>query len=117
MTVDREGERVAEPELTHHLFHFVLPRQVVRPHPRFRLFATQNPPGAYGGRKPLSRAFRNRFLEIDVGAIPAEEMEQILAQRSGQPPSYCRLLVQVSFQDLDPSEPSTLTPLTLHCDE
>ena len=27
----------------------------------FALFATQNPPGIYGGRKPLSRAFRNRF--------------------------------------------------------
>lgn len=34
--------------------------EIVRPAPGFFLFATQNPPGAYGGRKPLSRAFRNR---------------------------------------------------------
>ena len=27
----------------------------------FRLFGTQNPAGQYGGRKVLSRAFRNRF--------------------------------------------------------
>ena len=37
--------------------------EIVRPHPNFRLFATQNPYGAYGGRKPLSRAFRNRFVD------------------------------------------------------
>lgn len=34
-------------------------REAVRPHPHFMLFATQNPSGgAYGGRRPLSRAFR-----------------------------------------------------------
>lgn len=33
-------------------------QEVVRPHPHFMLFATQNPPGTYAGRKPLSRAFR-----------------------------------------------------------
>ena len=34
-------------------------REVVRPHPHFMLFATQNPAGTvYGGRRPLSRAFR-----------------------------------------------------------
>ncbi|MCL4420062.1 AAA family ATPase [Patescibacteria group bacterium] len=37
-------------------------QQVIVPHPHFMLFATQNPPGLYGGRKILSRAFRNRFL-------------------------------------------------------
>lgn len=39
-------------------------QETIKPHPSFRLFATQNPPGAYGGRKPLSRAFRNRFMEV-----------------------------------------------------
>ena len=39
-------------------------QEIVKPHPNFRLFATQNPPGMYGGRKILSRAFRNRFLEL-----------------------------------------------------
>ncbi len=39
--------------------------QVVKPHAHFMLFATQNPAGgAYGGRKVMSRAFRNRFLEV-----------------------------------------------------
>lgn len=33
-------------------------QEVVRPHPHFMLFATQNPPGLYAGRKALSRAFR-----------------------------------------------------------
>ena len=45
------------------------------------LFATQNPPGVYGGRKVLSRAFRNRFLELHVGDIPDEELVTILQQR------------------------------------
>jgi midasin len=40
--------------------------RVLRPHPNFLLFATQNPPGIYGGRKVLSRAFRNRFVELHV---------------------------------------------------
>lgn len=41
-------------------------QETVKPHPQFMLFATQNPPGLYGGRKVLSRAFRNRFVEMHV---------------------------------------------------
>jgi midasin len=26
-------------------------QQIIKPHPHFMLFATQNPPGIYGGRK------------------------------------------------------------------
>ena len=37
-------------------------RRRLRPHPHFMLFATQNPPGAYGGRKQLSRAFQVPML-------------------------------------------------------
>eukprot|EP00198_Chlamydomonas_reinhardtii_P014222 XP_001703559.1 predicted protein [Chlamydomonas reinhardtii] len=45
--------------------------EVVKPHPHFMLFATQNPPGgAYAGRKVLSRAFRSRFLELHIDDIP-----------------------------------------------
>lgn len=40
--------------------------ETIRPHEHFMLFATQNPPGSYGGRKVLSRAFRNRFVELQV---------------------------------------------------
>lgn len=68
---------------------------VVKPHPNFRLFATQNPAGAYGGRKPLSRAFRNRFVEIHMADIPENEMTIILERRCGCPPSHAKLLVKV----------------------
>lgn len=47
----------------------------------FMLFATQNPPGFYGGRKMLSRAFRNRFVEIHVDEIPETELSTILLER------------------------------------
>ena len=46
-------------------------QETVRPHKNFMLFATQNPVGQYGGRKQLSRAFRNRFLELHFSDIPS----------------------------------------------
>ncbi|KAL7554496.1 hypothetical protein ACHAWF_017951, partial [Thalassiosira exigua] len=69
--------------------------EVIKPHENFRLFATQNPAGAYGGRKPLSRAFRNRFVEIHTSDIPEDEMITILERRCGCPPSHAKLLVKV----------------------
>ena len=69
--------------------------EVVKPHPNFCLFATQNPSGAYGGRKPLSRAFRNRFVEIHMGEIPEQEMITILEQRCKCPTSHAKLLVKI----------------------
>ncbi|XP_057850180.2 midasin isoform X2 [Cryptomeria japonica] len=66
-----------------------------KPHPHFMLFATQNPPGTYGGRKVLSRAFRNRFLELHVDDIPAEELCMILEKRCEVPPSYASKMVEV----------------------
>ncbi len=70
-------------------------QQVVRPHRNFMLFATQNPPGMYGGRKVLSRAFRNRFLELHFDDIPEEELETILRERSQMAPSFCARIVAV----------------------
>ncbi|KAI9498450.1 P-loop containing nucleoside triphosphate hydrolase protein [Zychaea mexicana] len=70
-------------------------QEVVKPHPHFMLFATQNPAGLYGGRKALSRAFRNRFLELHFDDIPQDELEMILSQRCQIAPSYCKKLVQV----------------------
>ncbi|KAJ3293693.1 AAA ATPase midasin [Borealophlyctis nickersoniae] len=70
-------------------------QEVVRPHPHFMLFATQNPAGQYGGRKQLSRAFRNRFLELHFSDIPEEELETILGQRCKIPLSYAKKLVAV----------------------
>ena len=70
-------------------------QQVIRPHENFMLFATQNPPGMYGGRKALSRAFRNRFLELHFDDIPEDELEVILRERSQIAPSFCSRIVAV----------------------
>lgn len=74
-------------------------QEVVRPHPQFMLFATQNPPGLYAGRKVLSRAFRNRFLEVHFEDVPQAELETILCQRCRIAPSYASRIVLV-FQEL-----------------
>jgi midasin len=68
-------------------------RATVRPAPGFMLFATQNPAGGYGGRKPLSRALRTRFLELDVGDLPDGELATVVATRCGVPPSHAGRLV------------------------
>ncbi|KAG8823439.1 hypothetical protein FRC19_003943 [Serendipita sp. 401] len=73
--------------------------EVVTPHQNFMLFATQNPPGLYGGRKKLSRAFRNRFLEVHFQDVPQPELEQIIRERCGIAPSYAQRIVSV-FQEL-----------------
>lgn len=70
-------------------------QQLIRPHENFMLFATQNPPGMYGGRKALSRAFRNRFLELHFDDIPEDELEVILRERSQIAPSFCSKIVAV----------------------
>ena len=74
-------------------------QEIVRPQENFMLFATQNPAGLYGGRKVLSRAFRNRFLELHFDDIPENELETILQQRSkNTAPSDCKRIVTVYKQ-------------------
>ncbi|KAF9424906.1 hypothetical protein HW555_000207 [Spodoptera exigua] len=70
-------------------------QQVVKADPNFMLFATQNPPGLYGGRKMLSRAFRNRFVELHFDEIPKNELETILHQRCHVPPAYSKKMIAV----------------------
>ncbi|GAB1601935.1 midasin-like [Argonauta hians] len=70
-------------------------QEMVKAHSKFMLFATQNPPGHYGGRKALSRAFRNRFVELHFDEIPSDELETILSQRCDIPLSYAKKLVKV----------------------
>ncbi|KAH6793247.1 hypothetical protein C2S52_003724 [Perilla frutescens var. hirtella] len=70
-------------------------QETIRAHPDFMLFATQNPPGFYAGRKMLSRAFRNRFVEIHVDEIPLEELSIILKDRCKVPGSYAKKMVNV----------------------
>lgn len=70
-------------------------QETVRPHDDFMLFATQNPAGLYGGRKVLSRAFRNRFLELHFDDIPIEELTEILHRRTMIPETWCKRIVKV----------------------
>lgn len=70
-------------------------QETIRPHPKFMLFATQNPPTFYGGRKMLSRAFRNRFIEIHVDEIPEDELSTIIEKRCKIPESYAKKMVEV----------------------
>ncbi|ESZ93228.1 hypothetical protein SBOR_6384 [Sclerotinia borealis F-4128] len=82
-------------------------QEIVRPHENFMLFATQNPPGLYGGRKTLSRAFRNRFLELHFDDIPEDELDFILEKRSQKvAPSDCRRIVAV-YKELSRLRQST----------
>ena len=82
-------------------------QEIVKPHENFRLFATQNPPGMYGGRKVLSRAFRNRFLELHFDDIPEDELEFILQKRSRYTsPSDCKRIVSV-YRELSTLRQST----------
>ncbi|CAJ1345251.1 unnamed protein product, partial [Effrenium voratum] len=72
----------------------------VKPHEEFMVFATQNPAGAnYGGRKSLSRAFRNRFTELFVSELPMEELAVVLHKRCQVPPSYVKVMLAV-YADL-----------------
>ncbi|KAF8819023.1 ATPase family associated with various cellular activities (AAA) subfamily protein, partial [Cardiosporidium cionae] len=69
---------------------------VIHAHEDFMIFATQNPAGgAYGGRKALSKAFRNRFIELFVDELPSNELEVILTQRCVVAPSRCASMLKV----------------------
>lgn len=74
-------------------------QECVRAHPNFMLFATQNPAGGrYGGRKPLSRALRNRFVELYLDPLPSEDLKEILVQRCHIPATRAAKLVQAMIQ-------------------
>lgn len=68
-------------------------QKLIKAHSNFMLFATQNPPGLYGGRKTLSRAFKNRFIELHFGEIPQLELETILEKRCLIPKSHAKKMV------------------------
>lgn len=79
---------------------------LVKAHSNFMLFATQNPPGLYGGRKTLSRAFKNRFIELHFSDIPREELEIILEKRCLIPSSYAKKMV-MCMSDLQKNRKTT----------
>jgi len=60
-------------------------QKVVKAHPNFRIFATQNPTEGYGGRKELSEAFKNRFILINVNEVPLDELVEILIHKCQMP--------------------------------
>ncbi|CAF3764108.1 unnamed protein product [Adineta steineri] len=69
--------------------------ELINAHERFQLFATQNPAGEqYAGRKRLSRAFRNRFIELHFDNLPQDELEIIIEKKCQLPKSYSKLLIQ-----------------------
>ncbi|XP_046844513.1 midasin-like isoform X2 [Xenia sp. Carnegie-2017] len=73
-------------------------QETIKAHSKFMLFATQNPPGQYGGRKVLSRAFRNRFVELHFEELPSNELETILHKRCHLPLSYSKTLVKIMLE-------------------
>lgn len=56
----------------------------------------------------LSRAFRNRFVELHFDEIPAPELEIILHKRCDMPLSYCKKMVSV-MTDLQVSSAKMVT--------
>jgi midasin (ATPase involved in ribosome maturation) len=72
--------------------------EIVKPVEGFFLFATQNPAGIYGGRKPLSLAFRNRFIEIDIPDLPNKEIEDIITKSCIIAPKFSTMLVKVMIE-------------------
>ncbi|KAK2951167.1 putative ribosome export associated1 [Blattamonas nauphoetae] len=70
--------------------------ELIKAHPHFMLFATQNPAGGqYGGRKMLSRALRNRFVEIRFDSLPNNELSSIINLRTGLAPRTCDSLIPI----------------------
>ena len=69
--------------------------KLVKAHPQFMLFGTQNPAGSYSGRKILSRAFRDRFVQISFDQIPEDELKIILSKRCQLPASYSTKIIEV----------------------
>lgn len=67
----------------------------VRPAHGFMLFATQNPPGLYGGRKEFSQAFRGRFIEVHVDELSDSDLRTILLKRTGLPVSFADSMISV----------------------
>ena len=74
-------------------------QEVIKAHPKFRLFATQNPTEGYGGRKELSEAFKNRFIILHAEEIPHKELSTIVHKRCGIAESHAKILVKI-MQDL-----------------
>ena len=74
---------------------FIPEKQIhIKTHENFRLFATQNPIHD-SGRNELSKAFKNRFIQIYFDEISEEDLEKIILKRCSIAPSFCKKLLKV----------------------
>ena len=69
--------------------------ELLKAHADFRLFATQNPAGLYGGRKVLSKAFVNRFVVFHVEDLPVEELSEVISRRCEVAKSHAERMIDV----------------------
>lgn len=67
--------------------------EVVRPHPSFRIFATQNI--NYSGRQGLAKSLRNRFVEVFFFEKDENELREIIEKRCRLPAGFSRLMMTV----------------------
>lgn len=63
----------------------------------------------------LSRAFRNRFVELHFQEIPAQELEIILHQRCEIPLSYSKKMVAVLHELQNMRRSSNVFQVRLQC--
>ena len=70
-------------------------QETITAHERFQLFATQNPPGLYGGRKVLSKAFVNRFIVFHVDDLPTGELQEVIERRCALPATNAEKMIAV----------------------
>eukprot|EP00371_Babesia_bovis_P002713 XP_001611360.1 ATPase associated with various cellular activities (AAA) family protein [Babesia bovis T2Bo] len=74
--------------------------ETIKSHPEFMIFATQNPANSiYGGRKQLSKAFCNRFVQLYIDCLDSVDLQQVLHQRCLIPLSRAERIVS-TFQAL-----------------
>ncbi|GMT30207.1 hypothetical protein PFISCL1PPCAC_21504, partial [Pristionchus fissidentatus] len=72
--------------------------EVIKAHPRFRLFATQNPAGSYAGRKRLSRALLSRFVVLLFPILPLNELSKMVCARCQIAPSAADRMIKVLLE-------------------
>lgn len=65
--------------------------EIIKPHPEFRLFATQNI--NYSGRKGLAKSFRNRFIEITFVEKNENDIREILKSKD-IPKGYISVMLE-----------------------
>ncbi len=71
--------------------------KIIKPHPHFRVFATQNP-SSYSGRGLLSKAFKNRFICINYDVLNDNDLKTILCKKCEIPDSRVELMLKIKHK-------------------